>query len=321
MASYGIQQNLPASVVHTWGATIQQQFGGSTTVELAYVGRHGVHDFVQYAWNDAVSGATPRQTRRPFPQYNSFTMVFADGTSSYNGIEARLQHRPRNTGLSLVAGYTVGKGIDDVGGRLTIPGDPSTNTRNLARSANRGLSESNIPGRLSVGGVYELPFGKAKSFATSGIASVILGGWVLDGLLQAQRGPYITPAITPSSVDSGSSADQRPNVVRNPISPSDQQTVTRWFDTSAFSAPPADQYGNAGRSIIQAPGYVNVDAGVQRVFAIGESAKLSFRFEGFNVANHPNFNLPDATFGSTTFGAVTSTLRPRDLQVGLKLVF
>ncbi len=71
---------------------------------------------MQYAWNDAVHGTTPRQSRRPFPQYNSFNMVFADGSSSYHGIEERLQHRPRVTGLCLVAGYTYSKGIDEVGG-------------------------------------------------------------------------------------------------------------------------------------------------------------------------------------------------------------
>jgi len=204
---------------------------------------------------------------------------------------------------------------------LTIPGDPAVNTRNLPRSDNRGLSEGNIPGRLSIGAVYELPFGRNKGLASSGLAATLLGGWILQGVLQAQNGPYITPTITPAPVDSGSGASQRPNVLRNPNLPDSERTIQRWFDTEAFAAPPLGTYGNAGRSIIQAPGYINLDAGIQRLFHVREGVDLSFRFEGFNIPNHANFNLPNATFGSQTFGSISSTLRPRDLQLGLKLMF
>lgn len=318
---YGIQRRLPQSVIHNWGFTIQQQLDSATAVEVAYVGKQAIHDLVDYAWNDAVHGSTPRQSRRPFPQYNNFSMVFADGTASYNGLELRIQHRSRRTGVNLVGAYTVGKGIDSVGGRLSIPSDPGSITRNLPREANRGLSEANIPGRLSVGFVYELPFGPGKPLAGAGLVSTILGNWIVEGILQAQRGPYVTPAITPSPVDSGSSASQRPDVTRNPNLPGDERAIQRWFDVGAFQAPAAGRYGNAGRAIIQAPGFVNLDAGIQRIFSVRERLRVALRFEGFNVANHANFGIPDVTLGSRNFGNVTSALRSRDMQLGLKLLF
>ncbi len=321
LSIYGIDRNLPQSVVHNWGLSIQRQLDKSTTVEVAYVGKEGIHDFVEYAWNDAVSGTTPRQSRRPFPQYNSFVMVFADGTNSYNGVEFRIQHRSVRTGLNLIGAYTVGKGIDDVGGRLGISNDPGSITRNLPRSANRGLSEANIPGRFSLGFVYEFPFGPGRAFANTGLLSVLCGNWVIDGVLQAQRGPYVTPSITPNSVDSGSSASQRPDVSGNPNLAGENRTIDRWFDTSVFSAPATGVYGNAGRSVIQAPGFVNLDAGLQRIFKATERIRLEFRFEGFNVTNHANFGIPNSTYGSRTFGTISGAMRSRDMQLGLKVKF
>ena len=171
----GIQQNLPASVVHNWGFTIQQQLGSATLVEAAYVGKTGIHDFVQYAWNDAVPGTTPRQSRRPFPQYNSFNMLFADGTNSYNGLELRLQHRPNRTGLTLTVGYTVAKGIDDVGGRLAIAADPSIDSRNVPRRGIEDSPKATFQGDFRLVGFMRCPSVVAKRWP---VAASPPGFWV-----------------------------------------------------------------------------------------------------------------------------------------------
>ena len=49
-------------------------------------------------------------------------------------------------------------------------------------------------------------------------------------------------------------------------------TVNQWFDTSAFAVPPAGigRFGNAGRGIIQGPGWILANLGVAEVRAHGE---------------------------------------------------
>ena len=52
---------------------------------------------------------------------------------------------------------------------------------------------------------------------------------------------------------------------------------------------------------------------------LGESGRLQLRFEWFNFFNHTQFNNPNATFNTPTFGLVTSTLDPRILQIAGRL--
>lgn len=324
LANYrGIEQVLPQNISWQWGMTVQQSLTSGTIAEVAYFGRQSSHDYMLYEWNDAVPGTTDRQSRRPFPNMNSFIMMLANGYSSYHGIDVKLNHRPGRTGLTLVAAFTYGKGIDTGGGRLGVSGDSANISRNMPLYLNRGLSEGNIPGRLSLAASYELPLGRGKSFASTGLAATILGGWQVQSQLQMQNGPYINATISPNSVDAGSSASQWPDRLRDPNLPSSERTIYRWFDTTALAMPAAQTYGNAGRSIIQAPGFVNWDGGIQRIFTLYERAKLEFRVESFNLANHANFLLPNTTVNptNTNIGKITSTMRPRDLQFGLRLQF
>jgi hypothetical protein len=245
----------------------------------------------------------------------------ANGTSSYNGLEMKLEKRAAADGLSMLLSYTWAKSIDTVGGRLGIPGDPTGVSRNVPMSANRGLGEANIPSRLALTTGYEVPFGKGKKYLTEGAAAKILGGWNLQGIFALQSGPYITPIIPTDILDVGSTASLRPNVIRNPNLPSSERTPQKYFDTTAFATPAAFTYGNAGRSIIKAPGITQLDLALLRSFKTSESSRLEFRFEAFNAINHANFNVPGTSFGTATFGVLTSALPGRSLQFGLKFYF
>ena len=89
---------------------------------------------------------------------------------------------------------------------------------------------------------------------------------------------------------------------------------------AAFFAAPGT-FGNAGRNIVEGPGYRNVNASLVKNTALGERLSLQLRAEVFNLFNHPNLNLPDNFLGSPTFGRVTSARDPRHIQFGAKLLF
>jgi hypothetical protein len=69
------------------------------------------------------------------------------------------------------------------------------------------------------------------------------------------------------------------------------------------------------------PGIANVDLSLLRSIRLNEQARLQFRAECFNLANHANFGLPDNDLASPNFGRVLEAGAPRLVQFGLKLIF
>ena len=102
---------------------------------------------------------------------------------------------------------------------------------------------------------------------------------------------------------------------------SDQRSVDRWFDTSAFRRPAVGTFGTSGRNVLIGPGIANLDFALQKNTTIRETITLQFRAESFNITNNAQFFEPVANVDSPTFGRITSAADPRRIQFGLKLLF
>ena len=98
----------------------------------------------------------------------------------------------------------------------------------------------------------------------------------------------------------GFSANDRPNVVGNPAL--GNRSPERWFNTECFRFRTSGSFGNAGRNILDGPGYQNANVSLLKNTSLREDINLQLRAEFFNLLNHPNFNLPDNFLGSPTFG-------------------
>lgn len=70
-----------------------------------------------------------------------------------------------------------------------------------------------------------------------------------------------------------------------------------------------------------APGAVNFDFSLSRLFRYRERYELEARAEAFNAINHPNFHAPNLNLSTSTFGVITSAADPRILQFALRLYF
>ena len=101
---------------------------------------------------------------------------------------------------------------------------------------------------------------------------------------------------------------------------SDQRSLQRWFDTSAFKVA-VGHYGTSGRNIITAPGLTNLDFSLFKNFYLSESKRVQFRWESYNATNTPAFNAPGVTIGTGTFGQVTSFRAMRSMTVNLRFRF
>ena len=80
-------------------------------------------------------------------------------------------------------------------------------------------------------------------------------------------------------------------------------------------------FGNAPRNSVIGPGYANVDLSVAKGWSFGETTRLEFRWETFNLLNRANFDLPNRIFGTPNFGRVFSAKSPREMQFGLRMTF
>jgi len=118
----------------------------------------------------------------------------------------------------------------------------------------------------------------------------------------------------------GQGATLRPNLVGDPEDA--PGTVEQFFNVSAFQQPPANQFGNAPRSVIRLPYQNQTDLGLFKNFDVGARVGLQFRAEMFNVFNRTNFTTPAGTvLGNPTFGRLTTANEPRLIQFGLRATF
>jgi hypothetical protein len=169
---------------------------------------------------------------------------------------------------------------------------------------------------------YLLPTGTSSG----GWASALLQDWQLSGTVELQSGQPFTVALLPTTDNSntgraalGYGFNDRPNLAGNPeIS---NPTETMWFNTDAFTTPPFGNFGNAGRNILDGPGFRNVNLALLKNIPISRDLDFQFRIEAFNLLNTVNFALPDAFVGSPTFGQILAAGHARRVQVGIKLIF
>ncbi|HLJ12895.1 MAG TPA: hypothetical protein VKV15_00240 [Bryobacteraceae bacterium] len=175
-----------------------------------------------------------------------------------------------------------------------------------------------IPQRVSVSWVYELPFGSGGKLVTSiPVVSQLIGRWQVSGVAQFQVGyPY---NVTQTNTLGLFSPIQYPNAVGDPNL--SNRTANQWFNTQAFQIAPPDTLGNAPRASFFGPGQENFDIGVSRIFPLKERFRFQLRGEFENAFNHPLFNNLNTSITSPAFGQVTSATDSRVIQLVGRLQF
>jgi hypothetical protein len=312
--------------VEMWNIAYARQLPWHFTLDTAYVGDHGVDILYHRNIN---SGLAPGCGNGCLPLGEAFGKTvsvdqFTPMSTSYNGLQMKL-NRHFSSGLVATTTFVWSKAIDY---------GTSTDMPSLGDSVNfsrdRGRADFDSRTSLSEGFVYPLPFGSKGSWAKSGVAGAILGGWQLNGILSMHSGlPFTVSSSTQLNwTGVNQTADQ--------VSPFKTEHGigygAPWFDPGSFTDPPdyVDpssnkiyyRLGTLGRNMFSGPGYFNLDASLFRTLQITERVNLQLRIESFNTTNTPAFNNPDGNYDSSTFGMVTGESKTaRNLQFGIKLSF
>lgn len=350
----GTQSTRPDPYMVQWMGGVQYAVGKNDLIDVSYVGDHGVHiqqggmnlnqlptqdlalgnQLLQQVANPfygkitgsgcGLSGQTIvyGQLLRPYPEFCDVSISQVDNSwSRYDALQINYTHR-WSSGLNVLASYTFSKFTDNTAGTnswATVGfGVPIRNYYNLA--AEKSVDAADIPQSLVISYIYELPVGKGKKVGTnfSAVADAIVGGWQVTGVSTFKSGFPIS--VTGGANNTGSfGGNQRPDLVGDPTL--SNPTIQKWFNTSAFAQPAPFTFGNAPRymSNVRAPGLETWDIGLQKWFHWREYLRLQFRAEMFNAFNHVNFYAPDSGFGDASFGRISATTPPRDVQFGLKL--
>ena len=125
-----------------------------------------------------------------------------------------------------------------------------------------------------------------------------------------------------SQLQVSSAPNYRPNIIGDPLTPEGQRSPSNYLNKTRSCIPtdPSRPFGNAGRNIVRAPNFFQLDLGLHKDFRVTEGSHLEFRTEAFNVLNKTNFR-PQQQSLSTALGTITSTFPWREIQMALRFVF
>jgi len=272
------------------------------------------------------------------PQFATNVYISNQTSSSYNGLLTTL-HKRMSNGLQFDLNYTFSHSIDNsstptnnVFGSGATQGAGGVICDAINLRACRGNSDFDTTHLISGGGLYDLPFGRGKSFGGTmpKWLDEVVGGWQVSTIAAWHTGFAFT---TLSQAFPISFVNNTPGVfngdtgaIRTHIHTSNGQ-LQLFADPnaaiSAFRGPLGLEGGT--RNNLRGPHYSNFDIGLGKHFALRERLQMEFRADAFNAFNHPNFGLPqngatDIT-NPSVFGVITNTSAPRELQLALRLDF
>ncbi len=341
---FAIDPTARAPYAQDWNFGIQHSLFERYLLEVRYVGSKGTHLPRNIEANPAVYG--PGATAQNADQRRIYAGCPAHGgpcalstvaeleditNSTYESGQVSLSRRYA-AGLGFNVSYWYSKSLDDLSS-MNLAGassQPLAGANDLAQNpfdlaAEHGPSLFDARHRVVGSGSWQPHISNSAPAALR----TIFQGWELN-LIATHNSPTPFTVYDSNNVSlqansppiSGYPAS-RPNLIGNPNN--GPHSVQEWISPDAFQRlnpiTQAGQFGNAGRDIARGPAFTDFDTSLTRSFRLTEGARLQFRAESFNVANHPNFGLPVADLNSPSFGQILTAAPPRLMQFALKVTY
>jgi hypothetical protein len=279
------------------------------------------------------------QLLRPFPQFGNVNILQStQGRSRYNAVILKLDKRVSN-GWGGRFNYTWSRLMDNQFGETNHFTDAGSERPqdNYDLDAEYSLGLLDVPHKLVLAPIVELPFGQGKRWATGRVADLLVGGWTFSAVASFESGfPTATRYSTSFSqthLGNFGNVELRPNHVEgNPNTEGgmyDRIQYTgnlggRWVDQDGYARPPAGQLGDGARldDRARSPFRRNLDMVVNKSFRTGGSTRAELRIELLNVTNTPKFRSYDTRLDNGAFGAITNQSGfSRITQVSLRFSF
>lgn len=318
--------NLKTSYAQQWNFSLQRELTPGVIASATYNGSRGVNLLGARDINQPAPGLA-RPNLRPLPYLADVNQIESASDSTYHAMQLQLRTN-LSSGLTGLFGYTWSRSIDNTSNFFASAGDPNFPQDSRNPGAERARSSFDTPHRFVGSFAYELPFGAGQRWGDgmTGLGSALISGWKLNSIITLQAGqPY--SVMLPGELDNSNTGrsifgfgnGDRPNVVGDPNLA--KPDPSQWINPAAFAFPEFGTFGDAGRNIVQGPGYYNLDFSAVKETLLAETVTLQLRAEFFNALNTPNFHSPNIFFGTPGFGQVSKAENGRELQFGIKLLF
>jgi hypothetical protein len=316
--------------IYSWYIGIQHQLPAKFGLDLSYSGSHSINLMDQRNVNALPAGWLQNNNLSqsvnywnsallPYLGWGNLNAIETNSYAHYNALMLRINRRFADN-LAVNFNYTWSHVLDT--------GDNDSDQINnpfciQCSYANAGYDQPNV---VSLDFVYTTP--KVKGSLDNPYLRQVLNGWEISGVIRGQSGMPVT--ITSNGNLYGENlGSQYPNLVGDPYSGTN---VFQLLNQSAFARPADGQWGNLGRNAVHLPSITNVDAALMKSFAFTERAKMTFRFEVFNLFNHPEVWSMNTGFSGDnpglglsasdgTYGNANGYRDARTIQLALRFAF
>ncbi len=325
------QQNYHAARIYQFNVAMQYLLPMKSTLEIAYVGNRGFDEFAENAGNQVPFGLDGSVAgNRPYPLWDGITVGSQVARNWYNSLQVKFEKRLTQGWYSL-ASYTFASAIDEAGawGANTTPQIGNDFAAEQGPQAQTPRHQN-----FTFSNIYELPVGRGRRFGANWnrVADGFLGGWHIANILTLHSGLPLNVTLTSSGVNPANNQSYkflnlnggtlRPNLVGNPqtgISP--EVNRNDFLNSAAFQVQALNTPGDSSRDVAIGPGFADLDLSLAKRILVTERQAVELRFEAFNSLNHTNFGNPGTSFGSSSFGVISSAGTPRIVQMAIRFRF
>ena len=355
-----IDQNARSPRVQQYSIDIQRELPFGVAVEVAYVGSHSTHltqatanininalnpsllsqgsaltatvanPFFNKGGAGVIGSATLSQVQLllPFPTFSTINLQYNDSSyARYDSMVAKAQKR-MSMGFTVLSTFTWSRNHDaSSGGAGNFLNAGAAGPQNpYDMGSEYSLANVDTPLRWATGFTFELPFGRNKKFmGTSKALDYAVGGWSINAVSVYQSGfpLQITQSTNNNSVFGYASQRPMATGTSSVTSGSLESRLSNYINKDAFTTAPRGTFGNVARALeMRGPGQANWDVSIFKSFSIVEKFKGQFRAEALNAFNTPMFAAPNVSYGSSSFGRITSQVNfSRMMQLGLRFFF
>jgi hypothetical protein len=346
-----VDQNRQSPYVQQTAVDIQRQLPGNMMVAYGYVGARG--DNLSYGGSVNINQLRPEQLAlgaalsqqvanpffgipeagafanaatiargqllRPFPQFLNVLSNQASGARSrYHALILQFERRAAR-GVGGRFSYTWSRQHDNMFGESTFyNGGTASAVNNYDLEAEYSRSLLDMPHRVVLAPIVELPFGAGKRWATGALADRLIGGWTFSMIATFESGFPLN--ITQADNSGSFSGAQRPNWTgSDPATEGSAiDRLNRYIDPAAYVAAAPFTFGAAPRADtrIRSPFRTNFDVVLAKTVTITQSVRTQIRLEALNATNNPKFQAGGRQINNASFGVISSQAGfPRTVQL------